>query len=98
MMTEAEDLKDVPDPGAAPASPLARTIALVGLMGAGNYARPYSPARMEGWSMLELGWVNVDTLKTTGTITMNPVAVNMQCHSARRSSAVLTADGIEYGY
>ena len=31
-------------------------------------------------------------------ITMNPVAVNMQCHSARRSSAVLTADGIEYGY
>jgi fumarate hydratase subunit alpha/L(+)-tartrate dehydratase alpha subunit len=29
---------------------------------------------------------------------MNPVAVNMQCHSARRSSAVLTADGIEYGY
>ena len=26
-------------------------------------------------------------------ITMNPVAVNMQCHSARRSSVVLTADG-----
>ena len=26
-------------------------------------------------------------------ITMNPVAVNMQCHSARRASAVLTADG-----
>jgi tartrate/fumarate subfamily iron-sulfur-dependent hydro-lyase alpha chain len=31
-------------------------------------------------------------------ITMNPVAVNMQCHSARRASAVLTATGIEYGY
>ena len=31
-------------------------------------------------------------------ITMNPVAVNMQCHSARRSSAVLTVDGVEYGY
>ena len=31
-------------------------------------------------------------------ITMNPVAVNMQCHSARRASAVLTADGVEYGY
>jgi fumarate hydratase subunit alpha/L(+)-tartrate dehydratase alpha subunit len=31
-------------------------------------------------------------------ITMNPVAVNMQCHSARRASAVLTAGGIEYGY
>jgi tartrate/fumarate subfamily iron-sulfur-dependent hydro-lyase alpha chain len=31
-------------------------------------------------------------------ITMNPVAVNMQCHSARRASALLTADGVEYGY
>ncbi len=47
-----------------------------GLMGSGNYARPYSPSRMEGWSMVELGWVKVDTLKTTGTITMNPVATS----------------------
>jgi tartrate/fumarate subfamily iron-sulfur-dependent hydro-lyase alpha chain len=31
-------------------------------------------------------------------ITMNPVAVNMQCHSARRASAVVTADGITYGF
>ena len=31
-------------------------------------------------------------------ITMNPVAVNMQCHSARRASALFTADGVEYGY
>jgi fumarate hydratase subunit alpha/L(+)-tartrate dehydratase alpha subunit len=31
-------------------------------------------------------------------ITMNPVAVNMQCHSARRASAALTPRGIEYGY
>ena len=31
-------------------------------------------------------------------ITMNPVAVNMQCHSARRASAVLTAHDVEYGY
>ncbi|HJU23549.1 MAG TPA: fumarate hydratase [Casimicrobiaceae bacterium] len=31
-------------------------------------------------------------------ITMNPVAVNMQCHSARRASALLTEAGIEYGY
>ena len=47
-----------------------------GLMGSGNYARSYSPSRMEGWSMLELGWVKVDTLKTTGTITLNPVATS----------------------
>jgi len=31
-------------------------------------------------------------------ITMNPVAVNMQCHSARRASAVLTADGVSFGF
>ncbi len=31
-------------------------------------------------------------------ITMNPVAVNMQCHSARRASAVLTDVETRYGY
>jgi tartrate/fumarate subfamily iron-sulfur-dependent hydro-lyase alpha chain len=31
-------------------------------------------------------------------ITMNPVAVNMQCHSARRATATLTPAGTEYGY
>ena len=31
-------------------------------------------------------------------ITMNPVAVNMQCHSARRARATLTPAGVSYGY
>jgi tartrate/fumarate subfamily iron-sulfur-dependent hydro-lyase alpha chain len=31
-------------------------------------------------------------------ITMNPVAVNMQCHSARRASAMLTAEDVSFGY
>ena len=31
-------------------------------------------------------------------ITMNPVAVNMQCHSARRASAAITPAGVEYGF
>jgi len=31
-------------------------------------------------------------------ITMNPVAVNMQCHSARRACATFTADGVGYGF
>lgn len=31
-------------------------------------------------------------------ITMNPIAVNMQCHSARRARATFTADGVTYGY
>lgn len=31
-------------------------------------------------------------------ITMNPIAVNMQCHSARRARATLTPAGTRYGY
>ncbi len=31
-------------------------------------------------------------------ITMNPVAVNMQCHSARRARATFTPQGIAYGF
>jgi fumarate hydratase subunit alpha/L(+)-tartrate dehydratase alpha subunit len=31
-------------------------------------------------------------------ITMNPIAVNMQCHSARRARARLTPAGVEYGF
>ena len=31
-------------------------------------------------------------------ITMNPVAVNMQCHSARRASATITPQGVRYGF
>jgi len=31
-------------------------------------------------------------------ITMNPIAVNMQCHSARRSRATFTPEGVSYGF
>jgi len=31
-------------------------------------------------------------------ITMNPVAVNMQCHSARRARATFTPEGVTYGF
>jgi tartrate/fumarate subfamily iron-sulfur-dependent hydro-lyase alpha chain len=40
--------------------------------------------------------VHVETAATH--ITMNPVAVNMQCHSARRARATFRASGIEYGF
>jgi fumarate hydratase subunit alpha/L(+)-tartrate dehydratase alpha subunit len=40
--------------------------------------------------------VHVETAATH--ITMNPVAVNMQCHSARRARATFTPRGVEYGY
>jgi M6 family metalloprotease-like protein len=38
-----------------------------GLMGSGNFSTPPSPARMEAWSLNELGWVTVAPLTTTGT-------------------------------
>jgi fumarate hydratase subunit alpha len=40
--------------------------------------------------------VHVETAATH--ITMNPVAVNMQCHSARRARATFTPTGVDYGY
>jgi fumarate hydratase subunit alpha/L(+)-tartrate dehydratase alpha subunit len=40
--------------------------------------------------------VHVETAATH--ITMNPVAVNMQCHSARRARAVFRPGGVEYAY
>jgi fumarate hydratase subunit alpha len=40
--------------------------------------------------------VHVETAATH--ITMNPVAVNMQCHSARRARATFTPEGMEYGF
>jgi fumarate hydratase subunit alpha/L(+)-tartrate dehydratase alpha subunit len=40
--------------------------------------------------------VHVETAATH--ITMNPVAVNIQCHSARRATALFTPMGIEIGF
>jgi fumarate hydratase subunit alpha len=40
--------------------------------------------------------VHVETAATH--ITMNPVAVNMQCHSARRARATFRSSGVEYGF
>ncbi len=40
--------------------------------------------------------VHVETAATH--ITMNPVAVNIQCHSARRASATITPKGVEFGF
>ncbi|MES2306234.1 MAG: M6 family metalloprotease domain-containing protein [Gemmatimonadota bacterium] len=40
-----------------------------GLMGSGNYARPYSPGSFDAWSLSQLGWVVVDTVSSTRTTT-----------------------------
>ncbi|HEY3012186.1 MAG TPA: M6 family metalloprotease domain-containing protein [Gemmatimonadales bacterium] len=47
-----------------------------GLMGSGNYARPYSPARYEAWSLFELGWVTADTLSSGRDVRLGPVATS----------------------
>jgi|GEM_PF-620938 len=44
-----------------------------GVMGSGNYARPYSPSRYEAWSLTEMGWVTVDTLNSSRTVVAGPV-------------------------
>ncbi|HEY6158893.1 MAG TPA: M6 family metalloprotease domain-containing protein [Gemmatimonadales bacterium] len=41
------------------------------LMGSGNYTSPFSPSRMDVWSLNELGWVIVTPL-TTGAYTFGP--------------------------
>lgn len=43
-----------------------------GLMGSGNYARPYSPSSYDAWSLNALGWATIDTLGTSRTITTGP--------------------------
>ena len=37
------------------------------LMGSGNYTSPFSPSRMDAWSLSQLGWVTVVPLSTNGT-------------------------------
>lgn len=36
------------------------------LMGSGNYTSPFSPSRMDAWSLSQLGWVNVVPLSSRG--------------------------------
>ncbi len=45
-----------------------------GLMGSGNYASPSSPSRFEAWSLFELGWVKIDTLRSGRDVRLPPVA------------------------
>ncbi|MGH7581886.1 MAG: M6 family metalloprotease domain-containing protein [Gemmatimonadales bacterium] len=43
------------------------------LMASGTYARPYSPSSFDAWSLVQLGWVTVDTLASGSTHTIGPV-------------------------
>src|SRR5438128_1994379 len=37
------------------------------LMGSGNYTSPFSPSRMDAWSLNELGWVTILPISTSNT-------------------------------
>jgi len=44
-----------------------------GLMGSGNWSRPFSPSHMEAFSLARLGWVTVRQLTTSGTYNLGPI-------------------------
>jgi M6 family metalloprotease-like protein len=46
-----------------------------GLMGSGNWTDPFTPSRMEAWSLSQLGWVTVAPLTQSGTYSIGPATV-----------------------
>src|SRR5215831_12364895 len=58
-----------------------------GIMGSGNYATPLSPARMEAWSLGELGWVTLAPLTVTGSYTLGPSPASDSAYVVRPSGA-----------
>ena len=44
-----------------------------GLMGSGNWSRPFSPSHMEAFSLSRLGWVTVVPITTPGVYTVGPI-------------------------
>jgi len=44
-----------------------------GLMGSGNWNIPTSPAHMEAWSKMQLGWVPVQTITSSGHVVLDQV-------------------------
>lgn len=54
-----------------------------GIMGSGNFARSYSPASYDAWSLVELGWVTVKELTQDGTVETGPRQVSDTVFLAR---------------
>ena len=57
-----------------------------GLMGSGNYARPYSPSSYDAWSLNALGWATVDTLGSSRTVTTGARLLSDSIFYARTSN------------
>jgi M6 family metalloprotease-like protein len=62
----------LPDLYDTDAAPRTEGIGEWGLMGSGNFARAYSPASYDAWSLLELGWVTVRELTQNQVVTTGP--------------------------
>jgi len=73
-------LPDLYDTGSSPRS---QGIGEWGLMGSGNFAKPYSPATYEAWSVAELGWVTVSELAGNQVVTTAPRQVSDTVFLAR---------------
>jgi M6 family metalloprotease-like protein len=58
-----------------------------GLMGSGNYARPYSPSSYDAWSLATLGWATIDTLGTSRTLTTGARLLTDTIFFARTANA-----------
>lgn len=46
------------------------------LMASGTYALPYSPSSFDAWCLVQLGWVNIDTLASGAIRTAAPVQLS----------------------
>lgn len=57
------------------------------LMGSGNYTRPHSPAAWDAWSLVDVGWIHVDSLPTSRTVTLRPIQVSDTALIARISGS-----------
>ncbi|HSR14606.1 MAG TPA: M6 family metalloprotease domain-containing protein, partial [Gemmatimonadales bacterium] len=76
-------LPDLYDTGSSPRS---QGIGEWGLMGSGNFAKAYSPASYEAWSVAELGWVTVAELSANQVVTTGPRALSDTVFLARTPS------------
>jgi M6 family metalloprotease-like protein len=58
------------------------------LMSSGTYAQPYSPSSFDAWSLVQLGWVRVDTLASGDRTTAPPVQTSNTVYYAGTDGAV----------
>jgi M6 family metalloprotease-like protein len=58
------------------------------LMASGTYARPYSPSSFDAWSLLQLGWVSVDTLVSGATRVIPPVQLSHTIYYAPTATSL----------